>query len=288
FVVYPPSLNATVYSADVSMPSSNVSIRTPCHTVSSFDHLVTQWMSTVTSSAGSARNSSHVQRRGSSTSPLTVKSHRSSAVYGVGPADKTGKSPVTYCPGGTRPAGASSRRPRKPREMIGGIIPTTLADHPSAPSPPRPPTPRPLSSAASRAGRTLSRRPALALPASPGNSLAPSGSPAPQHPAGKTRESWPKVRPAARNQIASRSQPQPRYPPEREPRAPGTPVPLRMLPTDSPPRRAWGAPGDQGPPNADPATAVPADRRALPGRPRQKTPLAPGAQALRGHGRLGH
>jgi hypothetical protein len=44
-------------------------------------------------------------------------------VCGVGPADRTGKSLVTYWPGGTRPAGASCRRPRKPREMIGGICP---------------------------------------------------------------------------------------------------------------------------------------------------------------------
>ena len=43
-------------------PSSSVSTETPSQTVSSFDHLVTQWMSTVISSLGSARNSSHVQR----------------------------------------------------------------------------------------------------------------------------------------------------------------------------------------------------------------------------------
>ena len=69
---------------------SSVSTETPCQTVSSFDHFVTQWMSTVTSSLGSARNSSHVQRRGSSTSPTMAKSQRSSDVWGVGPADKTG------------------------------------------------------------------------------------------------------------------------------------------------------------------------------------------------------
>src|SRR6266568_1423804 len=122
--VYPPSLNATVYSAEVSIPSSSVSTRTPCHAVSSFDHFVTQWMSAVISSVGSARNSSQVQRRGSSTSPATVKSHRSNGVCGVGPADRTGKSLVRYWPGGSRPGGASPRRPRKPREMIGGISPT--------------------------------------------------------------------------------------------------------------------------------------------------------------------
>ena len=36
--------------------------------MSSFDHFVTQWMSRVTVSDGSARNSSHVQLRGSSIS----------------------------------------------------------------------------------------------------------------------------------------------------------------------------------------------------------------------------
>src|SRR5215217_1493017 len=80
-------------------------------------------MSTVTSSLGSARNSSHVQRRGSSTSPTIEKSQRSSGVWGVGPAERTGKSLVRYCPGGTRSPGPSSRRPLKPREMIGGIAP---------------------------------------------------------------------------------------------------------------------------------------------------------------------
>src|ERR1700758_1680359 len=98
-------------------------METPRHMVSSLDHLVTQWMSRVTSSAGSARNCSHVQRRGSSISPTIVKLHRSSGVCGVGPADRTGKSLVTYWPGGIRPGGTSCRRPRKPREMIGGICP---------------------------------------------------------------------------------------------------------------------------------------------------------------------
>src|SRR5918995_6338198 len=110
------------YSAEVSIPSSSVSTETPCQTVSSFDHLVTQWMSTVTSSLGSARNSSHVHRRGSSTSPTIEKSQRSSGVRGVGPADRTGKSLVTYWPGGTRLVGASVRRPLKPREVIRDIV----------------------------------------------------------------------------------------------------------------------------------------------------------------------
>src|SRR5918996_6329795 len=81
-------------------------------------------MSRVTSSLGRARNSSQVQRRGSSTSPTTEKSHWSSGVGGGGPAERTGKSGVTYWPGGTRSPGTSSRRrPLKAREMIGGISP---------------------------------------------------------------------------------------------------------------------------------------------------------------------
>src|SRR5207244_9932385 len=77
FVVYPPSLNAVTYSAVVSTPSSSVSRDTPVQVVSSFDHLVTQWMSTVTVSLGSARSSSHVHETGSSTAPWIVKLHHS-------------------------------------------------------------------------------------------------------------------------------------------------------------------------------------------------------------------
>src|SRR5216683_167849 len=44
-----------------------------------------------------------------------TRDHASSAVRGVGPADKTGKSLVRYCPGGTRPASAPCLLPRKPR-----------------------------------------------------------------------------------------------------------------------------------------------------------------------------
>ena len=35
----------------------------------------------------------------------------------MGPAESTGKSSVTYWPGGTRPGSASRRRPRNPREI---------------------------------------------------------------------------------------------------------------------------------------------------------------------------
>src|SRR5919106_2942712 len=87
-------------------------------------------MSRVTSSLGRARNSSHVQRRGSPTSPTMEKPHWSSGVCGVGPAERTGKSVVAYWPGGTRSRGTSSRpRPLKPREMIGGITPPSVGEN---------------------------------------------------------------------------------------------------------------------------------------------------------------
>src|SRR5918999_2417803 len=94
-------------------------------------------MSRVTASLGRARNSSHVQRRGSSPSPTIEKSHWSRGVWGVGPAERTGKSGVTYWPGGTRSLGTSSRRrPLKPRDMIGDISPPYRWEHtPAAPGP---------------------------------------------------------------------------------------------------------------------------------------------------------
>src|SRR6266478_5466857 len=73
-------------------------------------------MSVVSVSVGRARNSSQVQLF-ASRPPVMENDQRDNAVCGVGPADKTGKSLVTYCPGGTRPAGASSRLRRKPREI---------------------------------------------------------------------------------------------------------------------------------------------------------------------------
>src|SRR5512142_2538333 len=91
-------------------PRSSVSIETPSHLVSNFDHLVTQWMSTVGVSCGSACSSYHDHRFEWPLPSLIVKSHVVSDVRGVGPADNTGKSRVSYCPGGSRPGGASGRR----------------------------------------------------------------------------------------------------------------------------------------------------------------------------------
>src|SRR5438874_5172502 len=100
------------------MSSRSTCSETPVKTMSSFDHFVTQWMSTVTVSLRSARSSSHVQATGSSTAPRIVKLHDSRGRCGVGPAESTGKSSVTYWPGGTRAGSASARlRPRKPREI---------------------------------------------------------------------------------------------------------------------------------------------------------------------------
>src|SRR6188768_1769581 len=74
-------------------------------------------MSVVIVSDGSARNSSHSHDAGSSIAPPTAKLHSSSGVCGVGPAERTGKSRVTYWPGGTRAGSTSAaRRPRNPRE----------------------------------------------------------------------------------------------------------------------------------------------------------------------------
>src|SRR3712207_1240496 len=82
-------------------------METPSQEVSNFDHLVTQWMSFVISSEGSALNSSQLQRLGSSTSPSMEKSHSERGVRGVGPAERTGNPEVSYCPGGRRPAVSS-------------------------------------------------------------------------------------------------------------------------------------------------------------------------------------
>src|ERR1700722_3340447 len=74
-------------------------------------------MSTVTSSLGRSRNSAQLHVRCRPGRPME-KLHPSRGVCGVGPADRTGKSLVTYWPGGTRPAfSAESWRLRwNPRE----------------------------------------------------------------------------------------------------------------------------------------------------------------------------
>src|SRR6266571_6211240 len=95
-----------------------VSTETPSHDVPSFDHRVTQCRSTVKVSVGKSRNDFQSHRRRTFVPSSITNSHWSSGMCGVGPADKTGKSVVRYCPGGsfTSPA---LRRPEKPREIVG-------------------------------------------------------------------------------------------------------------------------------------------------------------------------
>jgi hypothetical protein len=72
-------------------------------------------------SLGRERNSCQVQEVGFVTAPRMAKLHWSSGVRGVGPAESTGKSGVTYWPGGMRDGSmVDRRRPVNPRE-IGGI-----------------------------------------------------------------------------------------------------------------------------------------------------------------------
>src|SRR5262249_20941040 len=94
-----------------------VSTETPSQDVPSFDHRVTQCRSTVKVSVGKSRNDfqSHLPRTFVPSS--ITNSHWSSGMCGVGPADKTGKSVVRYCPGGSFTS-AALRRPEKPREII--------------------------------------------------------------------------------------------------------------------------------------------------------------------------
>src|SRR5512133_4043330 len=111
-------MNCAVGSTRASARS--VSSETTDHTVSNFDHLVTQWMSVLMVSDGSAVKSLHVQDFVCSTAPRMVKLHALSGECGVGPAERTGKSVVTYWPGGRRDGSLVGRRPVKPRE-IGGM-----------------------------------------------------------------------------------------------------------------------------------------------------------------------
>src|SRR5438445_5451892 len=94
-----------------------VSRDTPSQCVPSFDHRVTQCRSTVMFSVGSSRNDFQFHRRKTFVPSSIVNSHFSSAMWGVGPAERTGKSVVRYCPGGSFTS-ATVRLPKKPREMV--------------------------------------------------------------------------------------------------------------------------------------------------------------------------
>src|SRR5215475_3838857 len=99
---------------------------TPFHRVPSLDHLVTQWMSTVTSSDGRASSSCQVQLCRAPASVTTVNCHRLRSMRGVGPADSTGKSSVRYCPGGS--FGSLWPRPVKPRDTTAIPLLPALTD----------------------------------------------------------------------------------------------------------------------------------------------------------------
>jgi len=106
-----------VKSAAVSTSASSVSSETPVQVVPSFDHFVTQWMSTVTVSAGSASSCAHDHSCRCPASVAISNRQASGGIRGVGPADSTGKSSVRYCPGGSSgPAGR--RRPENPGDTI--------------------------------------------------------------------------------------------------------------------------------------------------------------------------
>src|SRR5262245_63735994 len=78
-------------------------------------------MSTVSWVRGSAWNSSQVHLPTSDPLSCKARLHLSSDVCGVGPALRTGKSSVTYWPGGTRRWSALARpRPVKPLVVIIG------------------------------------------------------------------------------------------------------------------------------------------------------------------------
>ena len=77
-----------------------MSTLTPANVVSSFDQVVTQWMSPKYVDPGSAWISRQVQVVGVSTSPSTVMVHFSATRCGVTSAVRVGQSdPVSYWPG---------------------------------------------------------------------------------------------------------------------------------------------------------------------------------------------
>src|SRR6202007_272245 len=99
------------------MSARIASRETPSQDVPSFDHRVTQCRSTVNVSLGKSRNDFQFHLRRTFVPASITNSHLSRGTCGVGPADKTGKSVVRYCPGGSFTS-AVLRRPEKPREIV--------------------------------------------------------------------------------------------------------------------------------------------------------------------------
>src|SRR5260221_14453255 len=91
-------------------------------------------MSAVTVSADSPRISVQLQDLLGPPSWVIENVHFSSGVCGVGPADSTGKSLVTYWPGGPRPSAPAGgrRRPWNPPES-GPIDSSSILPRPGAP-----------------------------------------------------------------------------------------------------------------------------------------------------------
>src|SRR5688572_33175442 len=78
-----------------------VSIRTPFHLVSNLDHRVTQCMSPSQLERSRRLSSSQVKLPRTSPSTLSDKVQALISIKGVGPIERTGKSVVSCCPGGT-------------------------------------------------------------------------------------------------------------------------------------------------------------------------------------------
>src|SRR6516162_4331655 len=78
---------------------------------------------------GSASNSAQFHSPTMASPSSRAKVQFSTFIWGVGPAERTGKSVVTYCPGGSRFFGVCScRLDLKPREMGGSLIAASSLD----------------------------------------------------------------------------------------------------------------------------------------------------------------
>src|SRR5580700_8008824 len=81
---------------------------------------------------GSASNSAQFHLPSADPASSRPKVQSSGAIRGVGPADSTGKSVVTYCPGGTRSFGVCScRLDLNPREIGASDMGITLLSGPA-------------------------------------------------------------------------------------------------------------------------------------------------------------
>ena len=103
------------------MPSSSVSTETPRQRVPSLDHWVTQWMSTVTSSAGSAVNCCQSQRVVSPASVVTVNDQVAVFTGGVGAGLQHGEAVLEVLAGrqlDAAVAAAAAEAARIPRSRV--------------------------------------------------------------------------------------------------------------------------------------------------------------------------